>query len=235
MAGVESPSLAVIPAAGLGSRMAEIAVDGCKELLEIDGITMLERTIRELEDAGIQRIIVISSPSKQSIDEACHLRGIEVVHQQEPNGLVDAVLCAKEYYGNSPIVVALPDVLITSSNVTHDLIQAYRGNTILATVEAATPWCDFLCDTGRVIKMEEQQIRVLAEKNKNEKFPVGEIRIMGRYIWNSEFMNRCQDGEIPALQELAELGMLDACNVITEYIDVGLPDGYSYAQSLFNQ
>ncbi|MEE2812715.1 MAG: NTP transferase domain-containing protein [Candidatus Thermoplasmatota archaeon] len=235
MAGVESPTLAVIPAAGLGSRMADLIVDGCKELLEIGGITMLERTIRELEEAGIQRIIVISSPSKQSIDEACHLRGVEVVHQQEPRGLVDAVLCAKEYYGNSPIVVALPDVLIPSNNVTQDIIQAYRGNTILATVEAAAPWCDLLCDTGRVIKMVDHQIRELAEKNKNEKFPLGEIRIMGRYIWNSEFMDRCGEGEIPALQELAKLGKLDACNVITEYIDVGLPDGYSYAQSLFNR
>ena len=59
---------AVIPAAGLGTRMSENAVLGCKELIEIGGLTMLERTIREVEDAGINKIIVISSPNKPAID-----------------------------------------------------------------------------------------------------------------------------------------------------------------------
>ena len=68
MAEEDDVNWAVIPAAGLGTRMSENAVLGCKELIEIGGLTMLERTIREVEDAGINKIIVISSPNKPAID-----------------------------------------------------------------------------------------------------------------------------------------------------------------------
>ena len=52
MAEEDDVNWAVIPAAGLGTRMSENAVLGCKELIEVGGLTMLERTIREVEEAG---------------------------------------------------------------------------------------------------------------------------------------------------------------------------------------
>ena len=73
MTGSESPIWAVVPAAGLGTRMAENAVLGCKELVEINGKTMLEHTILELEKAGIEHIVIVSSPNKPAIDQACLL------------------------------------------------------------------------------------------------------------------------------------------------------------------
>ena len=57
MAGGVDVIWAVIPAAGLGTRMAENAILGCKELVEVDGLTMLERTINEVEEAGIEQIV----------------------------------------------------------------------------------------------------------------------------------------------------------------------------------
>jgi choline kinase len=47
--------------------MAENAVLGCKELIEVGGLTMLERTIREVEEAGIEQIVVVSSPYLRAI------------------------------------------------------------------------------------------------------------------------------------------------------------------------
>ena len=94
MAELEGVEWAVIPAAGLGTRMAENAVLGCKELIEIGGLTMLERTIQEVEEAGIQQIVVVSSPNKPAIDAALEGRGVEIVHQMQPDGLVDAIRCA---------------------------------------------------------------------------------------------------------------------------------------------
>ena len=60
MAEYSEPIWAIIPAAGLGTRMAENAVLGCKELVQVGGITMLERTIQEVELAGIDNIVVLS-------------------------------------------------------------------------------------------------------------------------------------------------------------------------------
>jgi choline kinase len=67
MAEEDDVNWAVIPAAGLGTRMAENAVLGCKELIEVGGLTMLERTIREVEEAGIEQIVVVSSPYLRAI------------------------------------------------------------------------------------------------------------------------------------------------------------------------
>ena len=47
-----------ILAAGLGTRLRPLTDDRPKALVEIDGVTLLERTIRRLEDAGIRHIVV---------------------------------------------------------------------------------------------------------------------------------------------------------------------------------
>ena len=70
MGGQTTVNWAVIPAAGLGTRMAKNAVLGCKELIEVGGESMLERTIQEIENAGIENIVVVSSPNKPAIDAA---------------------------------------------------------------------------------------------------------------------------------------------------------------------
>lgn len=47
-----------ILAAGLGTRLRPLTDDRPKALVEINGITLLERTIHRLEDAGINHIVV---------------------------------------------------------------------------------------------------------------------------------------------------------------------------------
>lgn len=47
-----------ILAAGLGTRLRPLTDDRPKALVEIDGVTLLERTIRRLEAAGIRHIVI---------------------------------------------------------------------------------------------------------------------------------------------------------------------------------
>jgi len=226
---------AVIPAAGLGTRMVENAVLGCKELIQIGGLTMLERTIREVEDTGIQQIVVISSPNKPAIDAELEGRGVKIVHQMEPNGLVDAVRCARSLTGDSPCLVALPDVLFTEANPSLVLCNEFDGSTRLAVVETAAPWVRYLCDTGRVTELEGDCILGISRKYPDRPFPPGEIRITGRAIWTEAFWNVADEDEVEALLRLANDGILSASFVKTPYIDVGLTVGYEYAQSIFNR
>ena len=235
MAEEQDVNWAVIPAAGLGTRMSENAVLGCKELIEIGGLTMLERTIREVEDAGIEQIIVISSLNKPAIDTALEDRGVKIVHQMQPNGLVDAVRCARSLTAGSPCLVALPDVLFTDTNPSMILCNEFDGSTRLAVVEAASPWVEHLCDTGRVTEIEGNRILGISNKHPNRPFPLGEIRITGRAIWTEAFWNVAKDNEVEALRRLAAEQILSASFVKTTYIDVGLTVGYEYAQSIFNR
>jgi UTP-glucose-1-phosphate uridylyltransferase len=225
---------AVIPAAGLGTRMTENAVLGCKELIEIGGLTMLERTIQEVEDAGIKQIVVVSSPNKPAIDAELEGRGVEIVHQMQPNGLVDAVRCARSQT-DSPCLVALPDVLFTDANPSMILCNEFDGSTRLAVVEAASPWVEHLGDTGRVTEIEGDRILGISDKHPGQPFPLGEIRITGRAIWTKAFWDVAEDNEVEALRRLATEQILTASFVKTTYIDVGLTVGYEYAQSIINQ
>ena len=235
MAELEGVEWAVIPAAGLGTRMSENAVLGCKELIEIGGLTMLERTIQEVEEAGIQQIVVVSSPNKPAIDAALEGRGVEIVHQMQPDGLVDAVRCAQTLTGNSPCLVALPDVLFSEANPSMILCNDFDGSTRLAVVESVAPLADHLRDTGRVIQSENDLILALSDKHPERAFPLGEIRITGRAIWTQAFWEVAEDNEVEALRKLAEQRILYASHVKTTYIDVGLTVGYEYAQTIFNR
>jgi len=235
MAEEDEVNWAVIPAAGLGTRMSENAVLGCKELIEIGGMTMLERTIQEVEDAGISKIIVISSPNKPAIDAELEERGVEIVYQMKPNGLVDAIRCARSMTGNSPCLVALPDVLFTDTNPSTILRNEFDGSTRLAVVQTASPWGEYLCDTGRVTELEGGRILGISEKHPDRPFPLGEFRVTGRAIWTKAFWDVAEDNEVEALRRLIENGILSASFVKTSYVDVGLTVGYEYAQSIFNR
>ena len=235
MTGVSDSIWAIIPAAGLGTRMVENAVLGCKELVQVGGISMLERTIREVEEAGIEQIVVVSSPNKPAIDLALENRGVQIVHQMKPSGLVDAVRCARILTGDSPCLIALPDVLFTDSNPSAILCNQFVGDCILAIVEAEEPWANHLCDTGRITELEGDYILGISDKYQGQPFPLGQKRITGRGIWTEAFWNVAEEDEVEALRVLASKGFLRAVLVKTPYIDVGLPVGYEYAQAIFNQ
>ena len=235
MAGPNIVNWAVIPAAGLGTRMAENAVLGCKELVEVNGKSMLEHTIQELEKAGIEKIVVVSSPNKPAIDDALLGRGVEITHQAEPNGLIDAIKSARHITGKEPCLIALPDVMYTNVNPSKVLLSEYSGDTLLTVVNVEMPWGKQLSDTGRIIKMDKTKITEISGKNPDKPFPIGEFRITGRAIWNDDFWNYENGNEVSTLRTLASMGKLSASIVKTEYIDLGQSIGYQYAQTIFNR
>ena len=229
------PLWAVIPAAGLGTRMAENAVLGCKELVQVNGISMLEHTIQELENAGFEQIVVVSSPNKPAIDEALVNRDVKIVHQAEPKGLVDAVKCAREITGAGSCLVALPDVMFIDANPSAELMANFDGETILAVVKVEAPWGSQLRDTGRVIEMQGRKILQIAGKRPDDNFPIGKLRITGRAIWTEAFWEINDNSEVSTLRKLASEQKLSSTIVKTKYIDVGNPEGYNYAQEIFNR
>ncbi len=215
--------------------MAENAVLGCKELVQVGGKTLLEHTIEELENAGIKQIVVVSSPSKPAIDNAIMNRGVKIVHQAEPKGLVDAVKCAREIMGSGPCLIALPDVLFPDANPSAELIASFDGETLLAVIQVEAPWGLQLKDTGRVTELHENKILAISDKFPNREFPLGQYRITGRAIWTEAFWEIEDDDEVSTLRCLGSLQKLSACFVKTKYIDLGNPKGYKYAQSIFNK
>ena len=58
---------AVIPAAGLGTRFLPVTKSVPKELLPILDKPMLQYVVEEAVEAGIEQVIIVTSPGKESI------------------------------------------------------------------------------------------------------------------------------------------------------------------------
>lgn len=152
---------AVIPAAGLGTRFLPVTKILPKELLPIVERPALEFVVEELAESGIEEIILILSPEKESIfeyfseggfiDQMLEERGhgekltelrkllkrirFKRVYQKVPLGLGHAVLCAKREIVNPFFAVVLPDDLVFSKKpCLKQLIDEHRktGKNILA-------------------------------------------------------------------------------------------------------
>jgi UTP--glucose-1-phosphate uridylyltransferase len=115
---------AVVPAAGLGTRLRPLTRAIPKELLPIGREPVLAMVVAELRAAGVTRILFVISAQKPQIrayfgDGMDGADGLPAVHfdyvvQPQQRGSGDALLCAADWVGEDPFVVAFGDCLIES-------------------------------------------------------------------------------------------------------------------------
>src|SRR3989344_4191509 len=107
--------IGVIPAAGKGTRLREIGKQIPKSLVEIKGITLLERAIKNLKKNGVKEIIVIVGYKKEKITNFLNQRNfgikIKTLVQEEQRGLAHAIL-QTEAIIDETFIVQLPDNII---------------------------------------------------------------------------------------------------------------------------
>lgn len=130
---------AVLPVAGLGTRMLPATKAIPKEMLPLVDKPLIQYVVNEAVAAGIKEIVLVTHASKNSIEnhfdtsfeleatlEARVKRSLleEVrsivpkdvtvisVRQSAPLGLGHAVLAARPIVGNNPFAVMLPDVIV---------------------------------------------------------------------------------------------------------------------------
>jgi UTP--glucose-1-phosphate uridylyltransferase len=105
----------VVPVAGLGTRLLPATRAVPKGLLPLLDRPVLDYLVEELTAAGMTRILLVTAPGKEAIEE--HFRDdarVRFTRQPEPRGLGDAVSCAEEFTGGHPVVLALGDAIISS-------------------------------------------------------------------------------------------------------------------------
>ena len=144
---------AIIPLAGLGTRLLPLTSVFAKELLPINGKPGLEYIIEECIDAGIHEIIFIISKKKEMIKKYFYndrfykdiikkkkdLRIIEeykkilryrkkikFVYQDKPKGTGDAVFKTKKFIKDKYFLMLLPDDLIIKKNCSKSMIRSHK-------------------------------------------------------------------------------------------------------------
>ena len=130
---------AVIPVAGLGTRMLPMTKAIPKEMLPLVDKPLIQYIVNECVAAGIKEIVLVTHSSKNAIenhfDTSFELEAtlekrvkrtlldevrsicppdVTIMHvrQGEAKGLGHAVLCAKPIIGDDDFVVVLPDVIL---------------------------------------------------------------------------------------------------------------------------
>lgn len=136
-------SKAVIPVAGLGTRMLPATKAIPKEMLPIVDKPMIQYIVKECVDAGIKEIVLVTHSSKNAIEnhfdksfelettlenrvkrqllaeiQAICPKDVTIMHvrQGEAKGLGHAVLKARPLIGEQPFVVVLPDVILDDAS-----------------------------------------------------------------------------------------------------------------------
>ena len=144
---------AVIPAAGLGTRVLPATKAQPKEMLVIVDKPALQYLVEELVASGIEEILIVTGRNKSSIENhfdysyelektleesgkiellksiqnISRMSNIYYVRQKKPLGLGHAISCAEAFIGDEPFVVLLGDDIIynndTEDPVTEQLVD----------------------------------------------------------------------------------------------------------------
>ncbi len=134
---------AVIPVAGLGTRMLPATKAIPKEMLPVVDKPLIQYVVNEAINAGINEIVLVTHASKNPIEnhfdtsfeleaqlerrvkrqllseiQSICPKGVTVisVRQSQAKGLGHAILCAKSVIGDAPFAVLLPDVLVDEAS-----------------------------------------------------------------------------------------------------------------------
>ena len=144
---------AIIPLAGLGTRLLPLTSVFAKELLPINGKPGIQYILDECIEAGIKEVVFIISKKKQMIKNYFYndsfykkiinkkkdpriikeykqilkyKKMIKFVYQNKPLGTGDAVLKTKKYIKDKYFLMLLPDDLILKENCSKSMIKVHN-------------------------------------------------------------------------------------------------------------
>jgi UTP--glucose-1-phosphate uridylyltransferase len=144
-------NIAIVPVAGLGSRLLPATKSQPKEMLPVGRKPVVQYVVEELTRVGVNQILFITGPGKRSIENHFDLNQeltqilretgkedllAELAFERNPTqyfytrqrqllGLGHAVLCGKHFVGEQPFVVALGDSII-GMNAQSDVVQRMK-------------------------------------------------------------------------------------------------------------
>ena len=205
-----------MPVAGLGTRLLPATKSQPKEMLPVARKPIVQYVVEELVSNGIQQVLFVTGRSKASIenhfdhDPELHqaltqskkhdlLKDIEFeslkanffyTRQRLQRGLGDAIMCAENFAGEEPFLVALGDSILGLNAVSRavsrmaDVFDSKRASCVIA-VEEVPPE-----ETGHygIVQPDGNGGDVFRVANLVEKPAPGEapsnLAIAGRYIFS---------------------------------------------------
>lgn len=203
---------AIIPAAGLGTRLLPNTKSIPKEMLPLVDKPVLQYIVEEAVSAGVEEILIITNRGKSPIEDyfdyapdlearliqdgklkeaetvrsVADMADVFFLRQKETKGLGHAVWRAKSFVGDEPFAVLLgDDIMLCQKPVLKQLVEAAEANNCSAVAVKEVP--DELIVKYSSVKLEKQlSDRVYSISDMNEKPTLDEklssFAILGRYV-----------------------------------------------------
>ena len=233
---------AIIPAAGLGTRVLPASKAMPKEMLPIVDKPAIQYIVEEAVKAGITDILIITNRGKgiiedhfdhsielenmlsargntemlQTLDRVANLANIYYIRQKETRGLGDAVLRAKDFVGDEPFAVLYgDDVIIGDTPAIGELCEAYSkyGKSVVGIKEVSEEFVVKYCS----LKAESIGDREFSVTDMIEKPTLAEkftnYAILGRCVLDSEIFSILEKTPLGAG---GELQLTDAMRTIAQ-------------------
>ena len=218
---------AIIPAAGLGTRVLPASKALPKEMLPIVDKPAIQYIVEEAVRAGITDILIITNRGKGVIEDhfdhsieleamierrgntemlktlrdVANLANIYYIRQKVTRGLGDAVLRAKEFVGSEPFAVLYgDDVIIGEPPAIGELCEAYEkyGKSVVGIKEVSDEF---------IVKYSSLKVRKLDEKNYSVTDMIEKPALEEKFS-NFSILGRCVlDNEIFDILEKTPLGV----------------------------
>jgi len=202
---------AVIPVAGLGTRLLPATKTQPKEMLPIVDKPAVQYVVEEAVASGIESILFVTGRGKRAIEDyfdysveleqelesrgkeellkeikkVGNLVPIYYVRQKSPRGLGDAVYQAREFVGEEPFALLLADdIFVTPTPLLGEIVKLYNQKPAVYLTVTPVPPQDV--SAWGVIKGEKitkalYRVEDLVEKPEKDKAP-SSLAIVGRYI-----------------------------------------------------
>ncbi len=242
---------AIIPLAGLGTRLLPLTSVFAKELLPINGKPGIEYILDECIEAGIKNVIFIISKKKiikkkkdpRIIQEYKKIlkykKMIKFVYQNKPLGTGDAVLKSRKFIKDKFFLMLLPDDLIIKKNCSKSMIKIHKrfNSSVMASMnvnkKTVSRWGIY--KLYKKIDKKNFLIKDVIEKPSVKDAPSNKA-VIGRYILPKTIFSKLikqkpgKGGEIhitDAIQSLIkENNKFIAHNFSGKYLDCGSMHGY---------
>lgn len=210
---------AVFPVGGLGTRFLPATKSVPKELLPIIDKPLIQYAVDEARAAGIEEFIFITARGKSAIEDyfdisfeleealqraekhlwlertrASNLEPGQAVftRQQQPLGLGHAVWCARNFIGQEPFAILLPDDLILGkTSCLQQMVDAYqelKGNVVAIMEVPKTDVEKYGIITPLASHNNIVSVSAVIEKPKQKDAP-SQYAVIGRYILQPEVFN----------------------------------------------
>lgn len=227
--------IAVVLAAGHGTRLADAGEDTPKPLMPIAGVAVIDRVLDALAGDGFDEAVVVTGHRAGEVEGHLASRAaVRFVRQEHPTGTGDALLAARSAVGSAPFLVTWVDVIVEPGT--------YRRVVEAAGENDAAVAVNYLDDlsTGGAVAIEDGMVAGITEKPG----PIAGWNLTGVLALDHEVWPHVADVERSVRGEyelpdavsawVGDGGRIAAMPVDGPVFEIGTPQGLAAAVAYFS-